>query len=146
MEKIKKILMLYGNSYVNCGIDSLSETLSIIDHNISVDLFKNPIEAFEKIKEYDVMIMGLIWSEKETKEIIDKENFSLSQAKDIVSKHNELFAFGLLLYYIFQNKYPIKTIIYDTTLYSEKIANEADIMYLKMPELSETIIQKINSL
>lgn len=140
---MKKILMLYGNSYVNCGLDSLTNNLSLNGHNIFVNLFNNPIEALEKVKEYDLIIMGLIWSENETKEIIDKEGFSLSQAKDVVSKYNDLFTFGLLLYYIFQNKYTIKTIIYDTTLYSKKIADDNDIPYLKMPELSETIIRKI---
>lgn len=45
-----KILLLYGNDYLNFGLDSLSKSLSLLDDSISVDFITNPWEALEKIK------------------------------------------------------------------------------------------------
>lgn len=133
-----KVLMLYGDSYSSCGMDSLSETLSFIDPNLSVDLIRNPLIALEKIKEYDLLIMGLIWSYNESKNIPEIKKLSFSE--------NYLIDIGIALYKIIQYEYPIKTIIYDTIGSSKYFSEKNNIYFLRMPELPKTIIQEIVSI
>lgn len=137
-----KILLLYGNDYLNFGLDSLSKSLSLLDDSISVDFITNPWEALEKIKEYDCLVMGLIWSHEESGKVIVpiSTRFPLIGA---ASKYNSLIHNGILLYYIFQEKYPIRTIIYDTILPSEMFANEHKIRFLRMPELVKDLLFEI---
>lgn len=86
--------------------------------------------------------MGLIWSHEESGKVIVpiSTRFPLIGA---ASKYNSLIHNGILLYYIFQEKYPIRTIIYDTILPSEMFANEHKIRFLRMPELVKDLLFEI---
>lgn len=133
-----KILMLYGDSYSPCGMNSLSETISFIDPNISVDLIRNPLDALEKIEEYDLLIMGLVWSYNESKDI--------PEIKKTIFPENYLIDVGIVLYKIIQHEHSIKTIIYDTVGCSKDFSEKNNIHFFRMPELPETIIQEIISI
>jgi len=137
MKKIK-VLMLYGNSYSSCGMDSLSENISMINSDISVDFVKNPLIALEKIKKYDLLIMGLIWSYNESKSIPQIQNFKFSE--------RYLVDVGIILYKVIQDTTSIKTIVYDTVLCSEEFCKKNTIPFLRMPELAKTIVEEIISI
>lgn len=141
--KKTKVLMLYGNSYSSCGLDSLSETLSIIDSNISVDLIRNPLIALEKIKEYDLIIMGLIWSQNECKKVFNEYKLPSLQIRTILHQYNELINSGILFYNVIKSIHSIPIIIYDTVGCSGDFAYSEKITFFRVPELVKNIIDEI---
>lgn len=133
---MKKILLLYGESYSRMGMNSLADIIS--DYHYRVDLTKDPLEALKNIKNYHLLIMGLLWSPNETKQILDKSPYP-KNTLDII----DLYKIGIQVYQHLQKAHPIKTIILDSTLYPQDFCRKNNLLFLRLPEKPEILVDLI---